>query len=50
MSLINDNFGKVTINCMNDLVNNVKQRINDPNKNNIKTFMQLGGVLFPILS
>ena len=35
---------------MNDLMNNLKARINDPNKNIIKTFMQLTGVLFPVLS
>lgn len=35
---------------MNDLMNNLKPRINDPNKNVIKTFMQLTGVLFPVLS
>ena len=50
MALVNDNFGRVTITCMNDLMNNLKNRINDPNKNIIKTFMQLAGVLFPILS
>lgn len=50
MSLVNDNFGRVTIGCMNDLMNNLKTRINDPNKNIIKTFMQLTGVLFPVLS
>ena len=50
MALVNDNFGRVTINCMNDVMNNVKIRINDPNKNNIKTFMQLAGVLFPVLN
>jgi hypothetical protein len=50
MSLVNDNFGRVTITCMNDLMNNLKTRINDPNKNIIKTFMQLSGALFPVLS
>ncbi len=35
---------------MNDLMNNLKPRINDPNKNIIKTFMQLTAVLFPVLS
>ncbi len=50
MGLVNDNFGRVTINCMNDLMNSLKPRINDPNKNSVKTFMQLAGVLFPVLS
>ncbi len=50
MALVSDNFGRVTIGCMNDLMNNLKIRINDPNKNNIKSFMQLTGVLFPVLS
>jgi hypothetical protein len=31
-------------------MNNLKPRINDPNKNVIKTFMQLTGVLFPVLN
>lgn len=35
---------------MNDLMNNLKSRINDPNKNIIKIFMQMAGVLFPVLS
>lgn len=35
---------------MNDLMNNLKARINDPNKQLPKTFMQLTGVLFPVLN
>jgi hypothetical protein len=31
-------------------MNNLKPRINDPNKNIIKTFMQLTAALFPVLS
>jgi hypothetical protein len=50
MSLVNDNFGRVTIGCMSDLMNNLKTRINDPNKNIIKIFMQLTGALFPVLN
>ena len=50
MNLVNENFGRVTIGCMNDLMNNLKGRINDPNKQLPKLFMQLAGVLFPVLN
>lgn len=50
MGFINDNFGRVTINCTSDLMNALKTRINDPNKNVIKTFMQLAALVFPVLS
>ena len=50
IGLINDNFGRVTISCMSDLMNGLKLRINDPNKQLIRIFMQLTGLLFPILS
>ena len=50
MALVNDNFGRVTISCMNELMNNLKPRINDPNKNIIKTFMQVTATLFPVLN
>ncbi len=35
---------------MSDLMHSLKSRINDSNKNLPKIFMQLAGVLFPILS
>ena len=50
INLINDNFGRVTIQCMNDLMNSLKMRINDSNKQLIKVFMQLTGVLFSVLN
>ena len=50
MALVNDNFGRVTISCMNDLMNTLKPHINDSNKNIVKTFMQLTATLFPVLN
>jgi len=50
IGLINDNFGKVTINCANDLLSCLKTRINDPNKQLIKTFMQLAALVFGALN
>jgi hypothetical protein len=35
---------------MSDLMNALKLRINDPNKQLIKVFMQLSGILFPVLN
>ena len=35
---------------MSDLMNSLKLRINDPNKQLIKVFMQLAGILFPVLN
>jgi hypothetical protein len=50
MALINDNYGKVTIACMKDLMTNMKSRISDQNKNLIKTMVSLVGMLFSIMS
>ncbi len=50
IGLINDNFGKVTIHCANDLLSCLKTRINDPNKQLIKTFMQLAALVFGALN
>jgi hypothetical protein len=49
ITLISDYPGKVKIDCIGDLMNTLKTRINDPNKQLIKLFMQLTGLLFPIL-
>jgi hypothetical protein len=35
---------------MGDLMNSLKLRINDPNKQLIKSFMQLSGILFSVLN
>lgn len=50
MGLVSDNSGRVIIGCIHDLMNGLKMRINDPNKQLPKIFMQLTGVLFPTLS
>jgi hypothetical protein len=47
--LINENFGRVTITCVHDLVATLKTRINDTNKQLIKTFVSLTGLVFSTL-
>ena len=50
ISLLNDVEGKVHIACMVDLLNTLKTRIADPNKQLIKTFVHLTGLVFGFMS
>ena len=40
---------KLGYHCLSDLLNSLKVRIADPNKNIIKTFVQLTGIVFEIM-
>ena len=50
ISLLNETEGKVHLNCLHDLLNTLKTRIADPNKQLIKIFVHLTGLVFGFMS
>jgi len=50
INIITENNGRVTINCMTELLGTLKNRINDPNKQLIKIFVALTGHVFSAVS
>ena len=50
ISLLQNTNSKFTIGCLNDFLNALKQRIADPNKNIIKYFVQLTGIVFELMT
>ena len=50
INLLSEAEGRVHLNCMGDLLNTLKTRIADPNKQLIKTFVYLTGVLFSFMN
>lgn len=47
--LSNNSEQRINLPCMGDLLNTLKTRIADPNKNIVKYFVQLTGIVFEIL-
>lgn len=50
INLLNDVEGKVHISCLHDLLATLKTRIADPNKQLIKTFVHLTGLIFGFMN
>ena len=50
IELLSDTNGKVHLSCLPDLLNTLKTRIADPNKQLIKTFVNLTGIIFGLMS
>ncbi len=50
INLLNDTEGKIPSSCLSELLNTLKVRIADPNKQLIKTFVNLTGIVFGLMS